>query len=610
MFCPSGLVLIFFVYYVEIIHNFDNNRQLIKTVDTEDASLMLAKDGSFLWTGGKIASRYQGWFLSLDGGRFVKIIEDIRPCGRGAIESIAAGSDNVKRAGTEFGETFRLLGSNSLFYELEKFSPIEIFFDIKDAYDSPEFGRNYRVWMEDGAVMVSFKQAGGFLPEFFVALWGDFGMVETNEEWIKHNYKNDRLRQDEPAERWVFKPVELAVSRIAIGAGVNKKEAIRTAREAWRAAGRAKKKALPPDTENLNKNLSAVKKAGGMCPAREAAANALGMMRVKKGGREALRAGLPWFFQVWRRDEAVSLRGMSFCDRKAAKEILWRQIDDLAAEGYEYKDSADAVGWLFLRAAEFIKNEKANINEIERIFFGLERAIERLLAEDTKNFLAVHKPKMTWMDSLDRGGAAVEIQALRLNMYGLAGAIAFDMKKRSYYSDLEEKTAAAVRKKFFHNGNLADRIDLEGKAEFCHRPNIFLAAYIYPQLLKKNEWRGVFDAALKALWLDWGGLSTLDKKDPDFKGDDAGIDPAAYHNGDSWFWVNNLAAVSMVRLDKSGYANYIERIFEASANDILWHSAVGCASEISSASGYAPAGCPNQAWSNATFLEMCHELGR
>ncbi len=164
------------------------------------------------------------------------------------------------------------------------------------------------------------------------------------------------------------------------------------------------------------------------------------------------------------------------------------------------------------------------------------------------------------------------------------------------------------RAKTFYDANLADRLTWKNEHDLICRPNLFLAAYIYPGLLEKNEWRTVFENALTKLWLDWGGLATIDKNDSRFCPQSTGENAKSYHNGDSWFWINNIAAIAMRRVAGGYFKHCIEKIFIASRHDVLWGGALGCASEISSAQSFDPAGCPNQAWSNATFLELCREL--
>jgi len=318
---------------------------------------------------------------------------------------------------------------------------------------------------------------------------------------------------------------------------------------------------------------------------------------------------LPWFFQVWQRDEAISLLAIARFDWNIAREIFWRQIGELKKSNYHF-DTADGIGWLFFAAGEFLKQGKFDKKEKKEIFGCLGKSIDHLLRNNTRDDLAINDDcQKTWMDSLDRSGAAIEIQSLRLNMYSLAARLADSGKEKDYYGDLGKKLKDMVCQNFFDKFQLADKFDIENNvADFTARPNIFLVAYICPDLFSKSEWVKIFDRALSKLWLEWGGLATIDKGDPRFCASDTGEDPKAYHNGDSWFWINNIAAVVLTKTDCQKYKNYIEKIFEASKNDIIWNGAIGYASEISSAQSYEPRGCPNQAWSAATFLQLYVQL--
>jgi len=55
------------------------------------------------------------------------------------------------------------------------------------------------------------------------------------------------------------------------------------------------------------------------------------------------------------------------------------------------------------------------------------------------------------------------------------------------------------------------------------------------------------------------GWPTLSKNDAEFYGTDTGVDPAAYHNGDSWFWINNLTAIVLNRFDRDKYKSLTEK---------------------------------------------------
>ena len=144
--------------------------------------------------------------------------------------------------------------------------------------------------------------------------------------------------------------------------------------------------------------------------------------------------------------------------------------------------------------------------------------------------------------------------------------------------------------------------------DFTIRPNIFIAAYVYQELLTNKEWETCFNNALKYLWLDWGGLSTIDKSNPLFTSESTGENKKSYHRGDSWFWVNNLAALTLSRINNKKFDKNIKKIIDASTEEILWKGCIGCHSELSSAKELSSKGCFNQAWSNAMFIELIDEI--
>jgi len=140
------------------------------------------------------------------------------------------------------------------------------------------------------------------------------------------------------------------------------------------------------------------------------------------------------------------------------------------------------------------------------------------------------------------------------------------------------------------------------------RTNLFIAAYTCPDLLSQKEWVKCFDVALPKLWLRWGGLATIDKTDELFQEEHTGESAESYHNGDSWFWINNLAAIVLARVDKKRYKMYINTVLQASTKEILKSGALGHHAELSSAKELGSKGCVAQAWSAAMYVELVDEL--
>jgi len=306
-----------------------------------------------------------------------------------------------------------------------------------------------------------------------------------------------------------------------------------------------------------------------------------------------------------------------------------------------------------------------SLYDIKFIHERLRYSISHIMQNYFKEGL-VHNDRLeTWMDTFFgndyREGCRIEIQALFLGMLRfmnyldemLANRLVkkhdglIRMEPDGFDSlDIEYAMASLVKEKFFErNSGVQDAPAMPGQNDALtgeslllrdgydcsnsdvQRPNVFLVYYLYPRLFNYEEWLKIFDAALDRLWCEWdlgseitntayyseignsaGGLSTIDKSNPLFMPEYSGQNNKSYHRGDSWFFINNIAAICMTRLDKNKYSRFIKKIVNASCEDILYRGFLGYASELSSASSLNPGGCFCQTWSMATFIELMHEL--
>jgi glycogen debranching enzyme len=123
-----------------------------------------------------------------------------------------------------------------------------------------------------------------------------------------------------------------------------------------------------------------------------------------------------------------------------------------------------------------------------------------------------------------------------------------------------------------------------------------------------KEWETCFDNTLKELWCEWGGLTTISKKDFLFHENHTGEKPGSYHNGDSWFWINNLAGIVLTDLNKEKYHSYIKKILEASTKEILFSGAAGYHAELSSASSLKSQGAICQSFSAGMYIEFIEKI--
>ncbi len=545
------------------------------TGENQEASFLLSnKIGDYFWFHSLPSSRYEGWFCRKDE-KMYRLIESIKVEDGGEVKEIENGFNHIERKRENVDELFYLSeSSHSFIYELNKEATIEVYFDVRESYSSSPT-KHYNLKKENGFLVLEFD------PHFFLAIKCEEG--ENIEEIINREYSYDKKRNSLPFEREVLKGVRLKGARFIFTFADNKKEAIRE-------AGKVFMRGVIYKDEEVSL----------LC-----AKNSLSNLLISK--EKGVYAGLPWFFQFWPRDEAISLKSIFEIDKNSGKDIFFKILRKGLKRGPGGVINIDAVGWAIKRAEEIIPH--MNASEKEKTRREIKKILEELLWSYTQEGFTINRAHETWMDSLKRDGARIEIQAMKLNIYKVASNISIKKEEKEFYKKMEIKMREKVRDVFFDGENLYDGYYPKQKSlEKVIRPNIFIAAYIYPELLSRKEWIICAKNALDALWLSWGGLSTLDKNHNNFCNWHTGEDSKSYHQGDSWFFVNNLTAIVLYRLDKHHFSFYVEKILEASRKEILFMGAVGCHGEVSSAHELRSEGCVNQAWSSATYIEAKKEI--
>ena len=534
-------------------------------------SFLLGNDlGDYLWLANTPTSRYQGWFIAPkeERGNEFKIIEDIRPVNRREATNLENYFSRVKRSGPDFEETFSLcLESHKFIYQLKEERKVELILDMRESYsdDYPD----YEIEDLGDIILIKAKEV-----DLYLSIKG-FDSFELIEERFVRSYEKDKERSSPPFEKAVFKALNMTGEKFTFGAGTSKEEAL----------------------DALSRAVSFKNFTNRREPVDFVAAET-GLDNLLVDGRN-IYAGFPWFFQFWQRDEAISLRGLKIIKPKEAKEVFWSLVNR-NSKGPRGNKIADGVGWTFKRAFLFLNEltEKEEDLLVKRL---------REKVDFNRDGFMITDYKETWMDSISRKGARIELQALQLAIYKLGKLI--DDKNSDLYQRKEVDLKRKVRDKFWDGSILADGYDPEADwTDKTIRPNIFLAYYIYPDLLSDEEWEACFRRSLYDLWLDWGGLATVSKRSPAFQSEHTGENPQSYHQGDSWFFVNNLAAIAMNRLNSGKFSYEINKILKASREDLLWNGAIGHHSEVSSASALRAQGAISQAWSFATYLEAMYEV--
>jgi len=598
---------------MRIAHNI-NNKRIEKEVAVNTGFLLTNKSGGFFSLG--LDSKYSGFFCRL-GGKVFKIIEDIKR--EGSLKCITNNVWNVERQRGGLTESFFMpLHTNALVYEVNKIAHVELLLDIREPYDDRQWGRNYEISIEKKNVVVKFTKQNDFRDgeqsdkaeyTIYLVIAGDENLQYENiAEWIKKEYELDKKRGSS-FERYIYKAAKLSCKKIVFSAAYNKEEAIEIAEHTISDIDKLKE--VKKRSQHKVKDVS----DDEVKLALHCAVNSVDELLINERTNLGIYAGLPWFFQFWTRDEVISLKSLMLNDRfNIVRELLIKELKSAALDGRLPNrnppaeiGSADSLGWHFKRWYDLIEvlskkglldkyfDQKNLIRIINRLIISLKLESK----EHTKEGFAINSSKETWMDSIDRYGITIEIQALRLSMYN----ILFDLTQLEIYNEMKNELKNKVREEFWDGNCLLDRI-----GDPVIRPNVFIAAYIYPDLLTEKEWETCFENILPKLWLNWGGLSTIDKYNEKFCDSYTGEDPRSYHTGDSWFWINNLAAIVLYRTNKIKFQKYIKKILTASTDEILWGGMIGHHAELSSAAELRSEGCFSQAWSSAMYIELINEI--
>ncbi len=215
------------------------------------------------------------------------------------------------------------------------------------------------------------------------------------------------------------------------------------------------------------------------------------------------------------------------------------------------------LSWVIANAAsEFSHSEKI---EIEEYFTKLEEGFDGKI--NSRGLLDLGD-SYDWSGQ-SRRGILIENQAYYAKILDLLSLLTND----DIYAFKKKRLIRSVREKL-DGAYVLDRAD---SLEMTINP--FLAAFFAPELFRKEDWEKTFDSLLKSenLWIFWGGLRTLSQSDENF---------IAARNGESWFFINNIVAIVLYRLNLEKYRGFINKIILASSKNINWQEHAGRPCEL------------------------------
>lgn len=608
---------------MQLTHEYKNTK-IVKKIDNNNVSLILGNSrGNYFYMTDGEETRYQGFFYSdcrnaRSDFMVYKVIDSIDMIDSGKLTEIRNGFFEVSRKyESGISEKYFLPNDhNTLCLKINKTNKAQIVLDVRHPYDSRTMGRFYDMEIKNDCALIKFTKRRDLSEDglgdkkeysLYLAIKTDKEEYRNIGQFFSKYYPKDHKRNSSPWDRYIYKAIEIEFKEAVFAIGRTSKEAINEALKVYRNFDNLYEKqvAIVHDKLKFPKISDEEIKMAYLC-----AQNSIYTMLVETNSKKGAYAGLPWFFQFWTRDEAISLLEIYKLNRDLALDIIDNHIKSITNDGQLPKQrfygapenilkSADSLGWLADRIGKLNDTKKLPEHIKMDIINKIEKVIPDLMQKRTIDDLAINYNNETWMDSIERSGQRIEIQAGRLKLYKTL----YELTQNDQYKILENELKEKVLAKFYEN-----EILLDGPSDKTVRPNAFIAAYLYPELLTKPQWEACFDKLLEKLYLPWGGISTVDTKSSAFVPFDTGENSLSYHNGNSWYWINNLVALVLYRINGHKYSEYINSIMEANTRDILYEGIVGHHSETSSAEKKTCSGCNAQLWSSAMYLEVFDEM--
>ena len=578
---------------------------------------------------------YQGWYLhETDSWRMQKIIESIIPLEEGEITDFTILPYALRRQHEKGAQETFMVYSDILLYSTTKLeTPVRLTLDHRESYETSRVGRHYEIYEEHNALIIKFTQEHEY--EHYLVIKGIKGYHKL-QLWREKQYETDASRGTQ-SSYWVFDAIDFVPEHnVVFAAAKTYHEAITLASIGYVHFDEIQTTLALQSTRQLFSYPQIKEKRIGTALTLSAKSllDLTPQLSFNHQTFKGMYAGLPWFFQIWSRDELISIGGLFSLAKErnelfhVVKAILNRHVHGILHDGklanrYPHSDlgSIDAFGWLAYRTYEFLDYlfehkllySYFSPQELQEWLSHFKTGIQDAVKATKVGGFFSNKFNETWMDTSHhddgRAGIRIEIQALHYAVYNVICQLAQfteDEGLAKYYEQKEE-FKDCIRMEFLDNtfdGVIIDGYNFEHHKDKSIRPNVFLAAYVAPDLFTNDELERMCDYYLQQLWQDWGGLATLSKESSLFQPMYTGQNNMSYHRGDSWHFVNHLAACMLLRVNKDKYNSYVEQIIRASTKDILELGWAAHMSELSSATRQDASASLMQTWSVATFIEL------
>ena len=512
------------------------------------------------------------------------------------------------------------LNNDVLFYYNKKDKEVIIDLDFRHINEFPVWGRYYNIERKDKYIVVNYILDGKEEKQLFIAM-DQYEILK--EEWINKKYEYDKQRHSK-YDLWVYRIKVRSNGYIAIS--VDKDKALFNLYKIndYLKAISKKNREIVKLEQDMNKLITDLRDKHFIDKRDKVVIKKLldelrySIATLNHG---YFLAGYPFFLEEWYRDELIAMNSLKDKELWATtikrifplvREAITSNDYRIRTNPYSNLKSCDAPYYFWCGLINYLEefgvNEYLSLIEAREMLSYLPKFLE--IAEKTgieklNIALPFCNKKESWIDTCSCGcreGITIENALMHLKLYEALLKIKNNelLSDILNHSDLEEKT----RKVIEHYYSLFKPIrDAFPDRNFI-TPSIFLGLYFATDVLPRREIDNIIRVVIPDLWLEWGGLSSISKKHQCFNPYATGEDNKSYHSGDSWYFLNNIAAIVMYRLNPDRYKHYIWNILKASINDLFNLGLYMYSSEISSAAIQCPQGAHAQLWSMTTLYEL------
>ncbi|MEM5829702.1 MAG: amylo-alpha-1,6-glucosidase [Candidatus Aenigmatarchaeota archaeon] len=323
-------------------------------------------------------------------------------------------------------------------------------------------------------------------------------------------------------------------------------------------------------------------------------------------------AGYPWFTQFWGRDLGWMIPAIvDYGNFEDAKKALMTLMKFQSREGeipnFIYLDgkpiygSIDATPLWIIALNHYIQNS-GDLEFLKESKKNIIRAFGWCISKSDDKLMEAEK-RATWMDSLDRDGKPIEVQAIwyecLLSLKKLSEILGENLVDFSYVKEVERK----IEEDFWNPSSnfYFDRIKWKFKDEKKTINSIF------PLLFKisKNPVE-ILRRIESEEFTSPFGVRSVSKNDPTFN-------PIGYHTGSVWSWITGLVACVEFGEDRAEkgleYLKILWKMFDRNclgSLDEAWNSENGDAVLLKEI-GYEPSGF-FQGWGFASVVRCLDEF--